>query len=184
MSLLRRKTEKKGRTLPVKSGCAPPATRLNGLLIKSTGHYSIPVHMLARINRLAHNRAHVLTSVQLAETFCSAAGGPARCAHMATRNPTAFQRLCLSSVSREPLVSELMRLGNTFEEPSSTPGTALPTNASSEPLLRIRHSAAHVLAMAVLKLYPSAKVASGPWTEHGCVLKQPHSCDVSLIHYF
>ncbi|NLH07996.1 MAG: threonine--tRNA ligase [Chloroflexi bacterium] len=35
-------------------------------------------------------------------------------------------------------------------------------------LYRIRHSAAHVMAQAVLELYPEAKLAIGPPSEHGC----------------
>ncbi|KAK7401334.1 hypothetical protein VNO78_12731 [Psophocarpus tetragonolobus] len=43
----------------------------------------------------------------------------------------------------------------------------LPSNESSESLLRIRHTCAHVMAMAVQKLYPDAKVTIGPWIENG-----------------
>ncbi|GMY09710.1 threonine--tRNA ligase, chloroplastic/mitochondrial 2-like [Fagus crenata] len=43
----------------------------------------------------------------------------------------------------------------------------LPTNESSQKLLRIRHTCAHVMAMAVQKLYPDAKVTIGPWIESG-----------------
>ncbi|KAL3624621.1 hypothetical protein CASFOL_031289 [Castilleja foliolosa] len=43
----------------------------------------------------------------------------------------------------------------------------LPTNQSSEKLLRIRHTCAHVMAMAVQKIYPDAKVTIGPWIENG-----------------
>lgn len=43
----------------------------------------------------------------------------------------------------------------------------LPTNESSETLLKIRHTCAHVMAMAVQKIYPDAKVTIGPWIEHG-----------------
>jgi len=43
----------------------------------------------------------------------------------------------------------------------------LPTNENNEKLLRIRHSAAHVMAMAVQKLFPSAQVTIGPWIENG-----------------
>ncbi|KAH1195339.1 Threonine--tRNA ligase, chloroplastic/mitochondrial 2 [Glycine max] len=43
----------------------------------------------------------------------------------------------------------------------------LPSNESSEMLLRIRHTSAHVMAMAVQKLYPDAKVTIGPWIENG-----------------
>ncbi|KAH9620527.1 hypothetical protein KSS87_008986 [Heliosperma pusillum] len=43
----------------------------------------------------------------------------------------------------------------------------LPTNDSSHTLLRIRHTCAHVMAMAVQKLYPNAKVTIGPWIDNG-----------------
>ncbi|KAK7354709.1 hypothetical protein VNO80_20177 [Phaseolus coccineus] len=43
----------------------------------------------------------------------------------------------------------------------------LPSNESSERLLRVRHTCAHVMAMAVQKLYPDAKVTIGPWIENG-----------------
>jgi threonyl-tRNA synthetase len=43
----------------------------------------------------------------------------------------------------------------------------LPTNDKSENLLKIRHSTAHVMAMAVQKLFPDVKVTIGPWIDHG-----------------
>ncbi|CAL5083772.1 unnamed protein product [Urochloa decumbens] len=43
----------------------------------------------------------------------------------------------------------------------------LPTNESSDLLLRIRHTCAHVMAMAVQKLFPNAKVTIGPWIDNG-----------------
>ncbi|ONK68508.1 uncharacterized protein A4U43_C05F12570 [Asparagus officinalis] len=43
----------------------------------------------------------------------------------------------------------------------------LPTNDSSEKLLRIRHTCAHVMAMAVQKVFPNAKVTIGPWIDNG-----------------
>ncbi|CAA7407944.1 unnamed protein product [Spirodela intermedia] len=46
-------------------------------------------------------------------------------------------------------------------------GVVLPTNESSERLLRIRHTCAHVMAMAVQKLFPTAKVTIGPWIDSG-----------------
>lgn len=45
--------------------------------------------------------------------------------------------------------------------------TDLPTNDDSPNLLKIRHSSAHIMAMAVQKLFPAAKVAIGPWIENG-----------------
>lgn len=46
----------------------------------------------------------------------------------------------------------------------------LPTNENDEFLSRSRHSAAHVMAMAVSKLYPHAKLATGPFTDRGYVV--------------
>ena len=43
----------------------------------------------------------------------------------------------------------------------------LPIIQMSTKLVKIRHTAAHVLAMAVQRLYPSAQVATGPWTDTG-----------------
>mmetsp|Transcript_16716 Transcript_16716/g.50683 ORF Transcript_16716/g.50683 Transcript_16716/m.50683 type:complete len:662 (+) Transcript_16716:52-2037(+) len=42
----------------------------------------------------------------------------------------------------------------------------LPTNAD-EALLKVRHSSAHVMGMAVQRLFPDAQVTVGPWIEHG-----------------
>ena len=43
----------------------------------------------------------------------------------------------------------------------------LPTNSESDTLLRIRHTSAHVMAMAVQRLFKDAKVTIGPWIEKG-----------------
>ena len=43
----------------------------------------------------------------------------------------------------------------------------LPTNDNDEELLRIRHSSAHVMAMAVQRLFPEAQVTIGPWIDNG-----------------
>lgn len=47
------------------------------------------------------------------------------------------------------------------------PPIILPTNNSSPNLLRMRHTTAHVMAMAVQKLFPNAQVTIGPWIENG-----------------
>src|SRR6266581_4028169 len=39
--------------------------------------------------------------------------------------------------------------------------------AQAEQLYKIRHSAAHIMAQAVLELYPEAKIAIGPPIENG-----------------
>ncbi|MCS6782466.1 MAG: threonine--tRNA ligase [Gloeomargarita sp. SKYBB_i_bin120] len=43
----------------------------------------------------------------------------------------------------------------------------LPKTSESERLKRIRHTASHVMAMAVQRLFPKAKVTIGPWIEDG-----------------
>ncbi|MDY6781041.1 MAG: threonine--tRNA ligase [Cyanobacteriota bacterium] len=43
----------------------------------------------------------------------------------------------------------------------------LPRSSESEALQKIRHTASHVMAMAVQKLFPQAQVTIGPWTETG-----------------
>jgi threonyl-tRNA synthetase len=43
----------------------------------------------------------------------------------------------------------------------------LPTNDKDDELLRIRHSSAHVMAMAVQQIYPEAQVTIGPWIDNG-----------------
>ncbi|KAH0650835.1 hypothetical protein KY289_031076 [Solanum tuberosum] len=53
------------------------------------------------------------------------------------------------------------------EAPAPNEKIVLPTNESSDGLLRIRHTCAHVMAMAVQKLYPNAKVTIGPWIDNG-----------------
>lgn len=43
----------------------------------------------------------------------------------------------------------------------------LPSNTNSPNLLKIRHTTAHVMAMATQKLFPKIKVTIGPWIENG-----------------
>ena len=44
---------------------------------------------------------------------------------------------------------------------------SLPTNESHPRLVRIRHSSAHIMAMAVQRLFPDARVTIGPWIDNG-----------------
>lgn len=41
------------------------------------------------------------------------------------------------------------------------------TSDESEELLKIRHTTAHICAMAVQKLFPTAQVTIGPWIDRG-----------------
>lgn len=43
----------------------------------------------------------------------------------------------------------------------------LPTNEKNPHLLRMRHTTAHVMAMAVQRLFPNAQVTIGPWIDNG-----------------
>ncbi len=58
--------------------------------------------------------------------------------------------------------------------PSESPASAeqpakvhLPRTSESEQLKKIRHTASHVMAMAVQKLFPKAQVTIGPWIDYG-----------------
>ncbi|MBV8886628.1 MAG: threonine--tRNA ligase [Chroococcidiopsidaceae cyanobacterium CP_BM_RX_35] len=52
--------------------------------------------------------------------------------------------------------------------PSEQPDKiSLPRTSESETLKKIRHTASHVMAMAVQKLFPKAQVTIGPWIENG-----------------
>ncbi|XP_024536368.1 threonine--tRNA ligase, chloroplastic/mitochondrial 2 [Selaginella moellendorffii] len=88
------------------------------------------------------------------------------------RVPGARHRAFASSVAAESETE--------ISPPSPSPHKIpLPTNESCEELLRMRHTCAHVMAMAVQTLYPDAKVTIGPWIEKGFYydfdLKEPLS---------
>jgi threonyl-tRNA synthetase len=53
------------------------------------------------------------------------------------------------------------------EEEEEETSIVLPTNDDDEELLRIRHSSAHVMAMAVQQIFPEAQVTIGPWIDNG-----------------
>ena len=43
----------------------------------------------------------------------------------------------------------------------------LPTNESDNDLLKLRHTSAHVMAMAVQQTFPEAQTTIGPWIDNG-----------------
>ncbi len=53
------------------------------------------------------------------------------------------------------------------EQPDKSEKMYLPRTSESEALKKIRHTASHVMAMAVQKLFPKAQVTIGPWIENG-----------------
>ena len=46
-------------------------------------------------------------------------------------------------------------------------GFDLPTNENSPQLLKTRHTAAHIMAMAVQNLHKDAQITIGPWIDNG-----------------
>lgn len=103
----------------------------------------------------------------------------------ATTTPTATSRRSLPllpsirTTSSSPLVTRL-GMATVAEESAATKKTELvngasedevqlelPTNDNDDELLRIRHSSAHVMAMAVQKIFPEAQVTIGPWIDNG-----------------
>ncbi|CAM9710959.1 unnamed protein product [Ectocarpus sp. 4 AP-2014] len=64
---------------------------------------------------------------------------------------------------------------STAAAPAAAPAVAvevvekeeLPTNEGSPELLKIRHTSAHVMAMAVQRLFPGTQVTIGPWIDNG-----------------
>ncbi|CAI9286638.1 unnamed protein product [Lactuca saligna] len=73
-----------------------------------------------------------------------------------------------AAVATDPGTAVAAEESNASDDvPKEVEKVVLPTNESSETLLRIRHTCAHVMAMAVQKVFPDAKVTIGPWIEHG-----------------
>jgi threonyl-tRNA synthetase len=60
----------------------------------------------------------------------------------------------------------LNKINSVVVEPEKLFDVILPTNDDLS-LLKVRHSSAHVMAMAVQKIYPEIKVTIGPWIENG-----------------
>ncbi|MEN9213573.1 MAG: hypothetical protein Q6K35_12215, partial [Thermostichus sp. DG02_4_bins_136] len=62
------------------------------------------------------------------------------------------------------LASPPFEMDPAFEQPAEESQVA---QSQRDRLIRIRHTCAHLLAMAVQRLYPGTRVATGPWTETG-----------------
>lgn len=56
---------------------------------------------------------------------------------------------------------------DSHNQPAQPEKMYLPRTSESETLKKIRHTASHVMAMAVQKLFPKAQVTIGPWIENG-----------------
>ncbi|MEH2238009.1 threonine--tRNA ligase [Nostoc sp.] len=60
-----------------------------------------------------------------------------------------------------------LKSSNQSEQSEQVEKIYLPRTSESENLKKIRHTASHVMAMAVQKLFPKAQVTIGPWIENG-----------------
>lgn len=74
-----------------------------------------------------------------------------------------YERLSFATATDAPIEEK--------SDESSLFGFDLPTNDNIN-LLTKRHSTAHVMAMAVQKLFPHIKVTIGPWIENGYPLSR------------
>jgi len=68
--------------------------------------------------------------------------------------------------SKSVIHSSTSRFMATKEAPVEEKADVLPTN-DDEDLLKIRHSSAHVMAMAVQQVFPEAQTTIGPWIDNG-----------------
>lgn len=65
------------------------------------------------------------------------------------------------------MVQQQMSSNSYSRQPEEPEKIYLPRTSESETLKKIRHTASHVMAMAVQKLFPKAQVTIGPWIENG-----------------
>ena len=60
-----------------------------------------------------------------------------------------------------------LRMSTVTPEDQAEVSMELPTNESDEMLLKMRHTSAHVMAMAVQNVFKEAQVTIGPWIDNG-----------------
>ena len=65
------------------------------------------------------------------------------------------------------MVQQSMPRSESPASPEQPEKIHLPRTSESESLKKIRHTASHIMAMAVQKLFPKAQVTIGPWIENG-----------------
>lgn len=96
--------------------------------------------------------------------FLSLAGRAAAFVPSGTRHiaPKTNNFLLAPTVAKSLTSRFMATLEKTVEE-----AVILPTNEDDEDLLKIRHSSAHVMAMAVQQAFPESQVTIGPWIDNG-----------------
>lgn len=72
-----------------------------------------------------------------------------------------------SSAFHYPVRSLFQSAATVAPQETTQEPIVLPTNENDGDLLKIRHSSAHVMAMAVQKIFPEAQVTIGPWIDNG-----------------
>ena len=106
--------------------------------------------------------------------------GTARMLHLGRHSSCRLNRVGALGYQLGTSMSRVVYLSTSAEaEPSQDSGNelsdreiqalfaSLPTNENSSKLLRTRHTASHVMAMAVQRVMKDAKTAIGPWIDHG-----------------
>mmetsp|Transcript_34074 Transcript_34074/g.101848 ORF Transcript_34074/g.101848 Transcript_34074/m.101848 type:complete len:694 (-) Transcript_34074:957-3038(-) len=73
----------------------------------------------------------------------------------------------LSRAATDAILSRSMAATAAAEKAEEAEVEDLPTNENDDSLLRLRHSSAHVMAMAVQQVFPEAQVTIGPWIDNG-----------------
>jgi len=107
--------------------------------------------------------AFTTCAVKGARTKASMRNG-AKCASSSGSSSSSSMRLLSSASDGRGRRAQTRAAGEKVE---AAPVVALPTSDESENLLKIRHTSAHVMAMAVQKVFPSAQCTIGPWIERG-----------------
>ena len=107
--------------------------------------------------------AFTTCAVKGARTKASMRNG-ATCASSSGSSSSSSMRLLSSASDGRGRRAQTRAAG---EKVDAAPVVALPTSDESENLLKIRHTSAHVMAMAVQKVFPSAQCTIGPWIERG-----------------
>jgi len=92
-----------------------------------------------------------------------------RYSHIATalRKPVSLVRRSIGVGAMSTSPSQLKKHEVFAEVNAPLLAMELPSNDSSDLLLKIRHTSAHILAMAVQRTFPHVKVTIGPWIESG-----------------
>uniref|UniRef100_M0WZI9 threonine--tRNA ligase n=1 Tax=Hordeum vulgare subsp. vulgare TaxID=112509 RepID=M0WZI9_HORVV len=124
----------------------------------------------APLLRSHHRHLPVTSSPRRCSTAAAFPRGFAPLEPLSSRRPSRTAARSASTSAAAPEAAEATghaAQAETAGEEEVEARVVLPTNESSENLLRIRHTCAHVMAMAVQKLFPNSKVTIGPWIDNG-----------------